>query len=155
MKFKEILKEDSKFDKFLYKKEYPIFRELKDQHIKELKKEIEKLVNSKLNARLDSISIEQNFIFSEVFFKELENVDNEDDGVSEIFDCKFEFEKIVRQSLKNIGLNGITLLSDDESFNSFDKTLNIDMVIFDYNKDYIKNLDKKFDYLKDYLEVLK
>ena len=29
------------------------------------------------------------------------------------------------------------------------------MVIFDYNKDYIKNLDKKFDYLKDYLENLK
>lgn len=125
---------------------------MKSQHIKEIEKEIEKLLKS--NAKLISISIEKNFIFTEVFFKELEDVDNEDDGVSEIFDCKFEFEKIVRQSLKNIGLNGITLLSDDELFNSFDKTLNIDFVISGYNKDYIKNLDKKFDYLKDYLENL-
>lgn len=129
-----------------------IFGEMKSQHIKEIEKEIEKLLKS--NAKLISISIEKNFIFTEVFFKELEDVDNEDDGVSEIFDCKFEFEKIVRQSLKNIGLNGITLLSDDELFNSFDKTLNIDFVISGYNKDYIKNLDKKFDYLKDYLENL-
>lgn len=126
---------------------------MKPQHIKEIEKEIEKLLKS--NAKLISISIEKNFIFAEVFFKELEGVDDEDDGVSKIFDCKYEFEKIVRQSLKNIGLNGVTLLSDDELFNSFDKTLNIDFVISGYNKDYIKNLDKKFDYLKDYLENLK
>ena len=151
MKFKEILKEDSKFDKFLYKKEYPIFRELKDQHIKELKKEIEKLVNSKLNARLDYISIEQNFIFSEVSFNDFKN----DDDVSEIFDRCFEYEKIVNQALKNIGLYGLKLYCDSDTLDQIDKTLNIDMVIFDYNKDYIKNLDKKFDYLKDYLKVLK
>lgn len=126
---------------------------MKPQHIKEIEKEIEKLLKS--NAKLISISIEKNFIFTEVFFKELEGVDDEDDGVSEIFDCKYEFEKIVRQSLKNIGLNGITLLSADELFNSFDKTLNIDFVISGYNKDYIKDLDKKFDYLKGYLENLK
>lgn len=153
MKFKEILNESSKFDQILHKKEFMIFGEMKPQHIKEIEKEIEKLLKS--NAKLISISIEKNFIFAEVFFKELEGVDDEDDGVSEIFDCKYEFEKIVRQSLKNIGLNGVTLLSDDELFNSFDKTLNIDFVISGYNKDYIKNLDKKFDYLKDYLENLK
>lgn len=153
MKFKEILNESSKFDQILHKKEFMIFEEMKPQHIKEIEKEIEKLLKS--NTKLISISIEKNFIFTEVFFKELEGVDDEDDGVSEIFDCKYEFEKIVRQSLKNIGLNGITLLSDDELFNSFDKTLNIDFVISGYNKDYIKDLDKKFDYLKDYLENLK
>lgn len=153
MKLEEILNESSKFDQILHKKEFPIFGEVKHQHIKEIEKEIEKLLKS--NAKLIDIKIEKNFIFTEVFFKELEDVDNEDDGVSEIFDCKFEFEKIVRQSLKNIGLNGITLLSDDESFNSFDKTLNIDFVISGYNKNYIKDLDKKFDYLKDYLENLK
>lgn len=153
MKFKDLIKENSKFDQILYKKEFMIFKEMKDQHIKELEKEIEKLLKSKLNAKLIDITIDGNSIHSEVLFKDSENL--EDDDVGEIDYYGYKFGEIVDKALKNIGLGGIKLYRDEEYLDPFDKTITIDFVICGYNKDYIKDLDKNFEYLKDFLEKLK
>lgn len=155
MRFSDLLNEGSKsFDRLVDKNEFPIFKYFKDEHLKELKKEI--INNSKhckYKNRIEDIDFGGNTIMFEVSFPEFRDY-NDDSG--EMYDYAHEFlRSSFYTALKNLGLSFI-IYDDDVSISG--NELMIEICVKDIYKEtfeYEIKKHKEFEYLKTFIDKIK
>nr|DAP72734.1 MAG TPA: hypothetical protein [Caudoviricetes sp.] len=157
MRFSDLLNEGSKsFDRLVDKNEFPIFKYFKDEHLKELKKEI--INNSKhckYKNRIEDIDFGGNTIMFEVSFPEFRDY-NDDSG--DMYDFSSEFlRSSFYTALKNLGLSFI-IYTDDVSIMGKFNTLMIEICVKDIYKETFEHEIKKhkeFEYLKTFIDKIK
>lgn len=157
MRFSELLNEGSKsFEKLVDKNEFPIFKYIKNEHIKELEKEI--ISNSKhckYKNRVDDIEFGGNTAMFEVTFPEFKDYD---DDSGDMYDFADEFLKSSFYSaLKKLGLSFI-IYTDDVSIMGRSNTLMIEICVKDIYKETFENEVKKhkeYEYLRSFIDKIK
>ena len=157
MKFTDLLSEgSSSFDILVDKNEFPIFKYFKDEHIKELKKEI--INNSKhckYKNKIDDITIGNNTILFEVTFPEFDDFDDES---GEMYDFSSEFLKSsFYGALKKLGLSFI-IYTYDVSIAMRSNTLMIEICVKDIYKETFEHeveKHKEYEYLRTFIDKLK
>lgn len=157
MRFSDLLNEGSKsFGRLVDKNEFPIFKYFKDEHLKELKKEI--INNSKhckYKNRIEDITFGNNTALFEVTFYDFKDF-NDDYGEMYSFASEF-LRSSLYSAFKKLGLSFI-IYTYDVSIMGKSNTLMIEICVKDIYKETFEHEIKKykeFEYLKTFIDKIK